>query len=230
MNPASLRGEGRPRYSTIELLVALVLLFVFTPFIEDLPRGEMIEAALLTFVMISSILAVRARRTALIIALVLLTPALGGKWINSFRPHLLHPIFYLIPAAFFFAFILTQLLRFIVLAPRVNTEILCAGVAGFLMVGLLWSPLYLIAAGLDPTAFRLPDGITVNTYTAFYFSFVTLCTVGYGDIAPVSKIARMLALSEAITGLFYMAMLISRLVSIYSSAQRVDTNIPPTAP
>ena len=50
-----------------------------------------------------------------------------------------------------------------------------------------------------------------------YFSFITLTTVGYGDIAPVAKVARMLAVMEAITGVLYMAVLISRLVGAYSS-------------
>ena len=51
---------------------------------------------------------------------------------------------------------------------------------------------------------------------AFYFSFITLSTVGYGDITPVSRIARWLAAMEAMTGLLYVAVLIARLVSLYS--------------
>jgi hypothetical protein len=54
-------------------------------------------------------------------------------------------------------------------------------------------------------------------FNAFYFSFVTLSTVGYGDITPVSKVARMLAALEAMTGLLYVAVLIARLVSLYSA-------------
>ncbi len=103
-------------------------------------------------------------------------------------------------------------------------EVLCAGVAGFLMLGLLWTPVYLLVARLDPGAFTTPAGSPLNGFNAFYFSFITLCTVGYGDIMPVSKIARMLAVTEAITGLFYMAVLISRLVSVYSSAKPAAEN------
>jgi hypothetical protein len=54
-------------------------------------------------------------------------------------------------------------------------------------------------------------------FNAFYFSFITLSTVGFGDITPVSKVARTLAAMEAITGLFYVAVLISRLVALYST-------------
>ncbi len=58
---------------------------------------------------------------------------------------------------------------------------------------------------------------TMEGFNAFYFSFITLSTVGYGDITPVSKVARMLAAMEAMTGLFYMAVLIARLVALYST-------------
>jgi hypothetical protein len=50
-----------------------------------------------------------------------------------------------------------------------------------------------------------------------YFSFATLCTVSYGDIVPVSNLARMLAVLEAIVGMFYMTMLVARLVTLYCS-------------
>ncbi len=53
-------------------------------------------------------------------------------------------------------------------------------------------------------------------FQALYFSFITLSTIGYGDIT-VSKLARMLAIVEAVTGMFYVSLLIARLVSLYSS-------------
>ncbi len=60
-------------------------------------------------------------------------------------------------------------------------------------------------------------------FNAFYFSFITLSTVGYGDITPVSKVARMLAATEAMTGLLYVAVLIARLVALYSSPKPDDS-------
>jgi hypothetical protein len=53
-----------------------------------------------------------------------------------------------------------------------------------------------------------------------YFSFITLSTVGYGDITPVSKVARMLAAAEATTGLLYVAVLIARLVAIQATPKK----------
>ncbi len=209
------------RYSTIELLGALLLLILSAPFIEDLPGGDLIATSLLTVVMISAVFAVGDRREVTIGALILVVPALAGKWLNHFRPDLLHPVVFLVASDLFFAYVVVRLLAFIVRAPWVNASVLCAGVAGFLMLGLLWTPAYLTVAKLNPAAFSVPANpgapASLDGFSALYFSFITLCTVGYGDIAPVSKVARMLAMVEAICGLFYMAVLISRLVSVFSA-------------
>jgi voltage-gated potassium channel len=60
----------------------------------------------------------------------------------------------------------------------------------------------------------------MDRFNAFYFSFVTLSTVGFGDVTPVSKLARTLAVMEAVTGTFYVAILIARLVAMYVPASR----------
>ena len=213
----------RPRYSAVELLITLGLLFIAAPLVEDLPQGDLIEAMLVTLVMVFAVVAVGGRRKVLVTAFILLLVAVSGKWLNRLRPDLLHPAVYLATAVLFFAFVIVQLVAFVVRAPRVDANVLCAGVSGFLMLGLLWMPAYLTVARLNPAAFNMPSTpgtpATLDGFTAFYYSFMTLCTVGYGDITPVSKPARMLAVIEAITGLFYMAVLISRLVSLYSSVR-----------
>jgi hypothetical protein len=60
----------------------------------------------------------------------------------------------------------------------------------------------------------------MDSFNAIYFSFVTLSTVGFGDITPVSRFARMLAISEASTGIIYVTVVIARLVALYSSERR----------
>ena len=62
---------------------------------------------------------------------------------------------------------------------------------------------------------------------AVYWAITTLCTVGYGDITPVSRVARMLAVTEAMTGMMYMAVSIARLVALYSTTQQNNTSDPP---
>lgn len=125
---------------------------------------------------------------------------------------------YLVPALVFIGFAVQRLLVFVLHAPDVSLETLCASIAGFLMLGLLWALAYTLLARLAPGSFLVtPAHETLDGFNAFYFSFVTLSTIGYGDITPISRVARMLAVVEAITGMFYVAVLVARLVSIHSA-------------
>jgi hypothetical protein len=119
------------------------------------------------------------------------------------------------------------MLQFILRAPLVTVEVLCASIAVYLMLGLMWTVAYWLVDQLTPGgAFSFNtsgDGQSINGFSGFYFSFITLSTVGYGDITPVSRLARWLAALEAMTGLLYVAVLIARLVSLYSRAKSDDS-------
>ena len=109
----------------------------------------------------------------------------------------------------------------------VTVEVLCASIAAYLMLGLMWTVAYWLVDQVTPGgafSFNTNRGTqSMNGFTGFYFSFITLSTVGYGDITPVSRAARWLAAMEAMTGLLYVAVLIARLVSLYSSAKSDDS-------
>jgi hypothetical protein len=202
-------------------LAALVAFLVVTPFVQDMPDGDLVEAVLLTVVLLTAVLAIGGRRRDLIIALVLVTPAVGGKWLNHFRPAYFPAPVFIAFAIAFGLYVVTVLQRFILQAPRVDTQVLCAALSGFLMLGLLWAMAYLMIERISPNSFANVSpphgGASLDPFSALYFSFITICTVGYGDIAPVSRVARMLAMMEGLTGMFYVAVLISRLVALYST-------------
>jgi hypothetical protein len=211
---------GLLRHSAAWFLGALIALFVALPFIEELPNGKLIEAALLTVVLGAAVLAVGGRRRTLIVASVLVAPVVGARWLHHFHLHDGTYVFHVSAFLVFLAFVVFQFLRFIVRSPRVNSEVLCAAVATYLLLGLLWASAYALVARLIPGSF---SGVATGSqplhgFDALYFSLITLTTVGYGYIAPVSGPARMLAMLEAVTGTMYMAVLVARLVSGYSSA------------
>jgi len=207
------------RFSTVELLVALVLLFVFFPFVEEVKGGDVIVSILLSLVLLSAVFSVADRKGVFFIALVLAIPAIVGRWISHFRPDLVPPPVFLVAGLALIAFVVANLLRFVLRAPSVNTEVLCASISAYLMLGLLWTVAYWLVAQVTPNAFAFNTGPkeTMSGFNAFYFSFITLSTVGYGDITPASRIARWLAATEAMTGLLYVTVLIARLVSLYST-------------
>jgi hypothetical protein len=212
---------GVRRFSMVLLLIALALLIFFVPFVEEIKGGDLIVSVLLSLVLLSAVLAVASRGRTLTVALLLAIPAVVGRWVNHFQPHLVPPAIFLVAGIGLVAFVVGNLLRFVLRASTVDVEVLCASISAYLMLGLIWTMAYWLVEQLTPGAFAFNTTTgtkeTMQGFNAFYFSFITLSTVGYGDITPVSKVARMLAAMEAMTGLLYVAVLIARLVALYST-------------
>jgi hypothetical protein len=209
------------RFSTVQLLVALAVLLICAPFVEELEGGHLILSFLFSLVLVAAVIAIAKRKRTLAVALALAVPAITARWINNFRPDLVPPAVFLVLALLLLAFVIGHLLHFILHAPVVTVEVLCASIAAYLMLGLMWTVAYWLVDQMTPGgafSFNTSRGAqTMNGFTGFYFSFITLSTVGYGDITPVSRAARWLAAMEAMTGLLYVAVLIARLVSLYST-------------
>jgi len=89
----------------------------------------------------------------------------------------------------------------------------------YLLIGLVWTLLYLFIAQAMPGAFNgLDQALWYDNFAdVAYYSFVTLTTLGYGDISPVIPIARFLVYMEAIVGVFYMVILVASLIGIRTS-------------
>jgi voltage-gated potassium channel len=224
---SSLACPGIFRFSIRRFVAALVLLLFATPFVEDMKHGHLVEVALVTLVLCMGVLAVGGRHRTLILAIVLAVPAVAGDWAHHFCPAT-----WLVYAAFaarlsFLAFIVANLLAFILRAPRVNSEVLCAGISIYLLLGVIWAIAYMLLGSVDPKsfAFSVPpsSSLAMAGFNAVYFSYVTLTTVGYGDITPVSNAARMLTITESMCGTLFVGVLIARLVSLYSTPGPIET-------
>lgn len=216
---------GNFRTSAAQFLASLILMLFVAPFVDEIEYGPAIDTALITLVLILGVLAVGRSRRTLVQAVVLMLPALLVRWIHHFQPQLFPAAVENISGLIFIGFVEFQLLHFILRAPRVNSEVLCAGVSGYLLLGILWMSAYMAVSRLNPDlvhpTFSFNTGPasahSLSQFEAYYFSFITLSTVGYGDITPLSPAARTLAMMEAMTGTLYMAVLISRLVALYTS-------------
>jgi hypothetical protein len=217
--------KGVRRFSIAYFLSILVLMIFASPFVGNSRGGAIIESILETLVLLSAVLTVGGR-LKMVIGLMLAVPALLADWLSYLLPHLPFPELFRTFGLLFLGFVVVQLLRYIVRAPRVDFEVLCAGVSIYLLLGLLWSFAYVLLDHLVPGSFVYPIGPPVHHkmegFNALYFSFITLSTVGFGDIVPVSSMARMLAITEAVCGMFYLTLMIARLVSLYSDRGSPD--------
>jgi hypothetical protein len=225
MQATQIRPKRTFRFSLAYFVGVLVLNILVSPFADQLRSGFLIETMLMTLVLLSALLSIGGRLRALM-GVVLVAPAAAAEWLNYWQPDLLIWVVARGTGLLFIGFVFVELLRFIVCAPRVDSEVLCAAVAAYLLSGLAWSFAYTLLDRLEPNSFVFTLGPafshSMNGFTGLYFSFITLSTVGYGDIVPVSGAARMLAMVEAVFGMFYVALLIARLVSLYSSGSRLE--------
>ena len=105
-------------------------------------------------------------------------------------------------------------LRFAMSATKVDAEHLYAALSAYLLAGIYFGLLYWVLEQIIPGTFAASTHFSQSS--AIYFSFVTLATLGYGDIAPRGDIARGVAIIEGVGGQLFLAVLVARLVSLYS--------------
>ena len=105
-------------------------------------------------------------------------------------------------------------LRFAMRSRAVHAEHLYAALSAYLLTGIFLGLFYWVLERLSPSTFSTTTGEFSRT-SAIYFSFVTLATLGYGDIVPRSDLARGLAVAEGIGGQLFLAVLVARMVSSY---------------
>jgi len=213
------------RHSAAIFLAMLVLLYVLEPYIEELRDAKAWQNATFSLVLFTGAMAVGERKKLMIWASVLSVAAILPLWINHLRPDLLPREYPLATALVFSLFVSYRLLHFILRAPVVDSEVLCAAVATYLMFSLAFTFTYILVWRSNPQAFAwaVDPGPhhKMDGFIAIYFSLTTQSTLGYGDIVPVSPTARLLAMMQAVGGMFYMTLLVARLVSVYSTEHKI---------
>ena len=117
------------------------------------------------------------------------------------------------------------MLRYAYRSHRLTTDGVFATIVVYVLVALFFARLYMLLMGWDPQSFDLPGPAAERAphllqVDLMYFSLITLATVGYGDILPVSDTARMLAVIEAIVGQFYIAVVVAVFVGTYAAQRR----------
>jgi hypothetical protein len=117
-------------------------------------------------------------------------------------------------------------LDYVLRGAEVSVDRIFAAIVAYMLAGLGFAAAYQTIAALAPESFALPAGpdgpgaTELLEVQLIYFSFVTLATLGYGDITPRLPLAQMLAVVEAVAGQFYVAVVIAWLVSAYAAQRR----------
>jgi voltage-gated potassium channel len=212
---------GLWRFSAAIFLATLVLFYLAEPYLDDLDGAKAWKNAIFSLVLFTGALAVGERKNLLIWGGILCVAAILPLWVNHLRPDILPRWFPLATGLVLSLFVSYRLVRFILRVQVVDSEVLCAAVATYLMFALACTLMYILVGMSNPLAFAwtVDPGAhrRLDNFPALYFSLTTQATLGYGDIVPVSPTARLLAMTQAVGGMFYMTLIVARLVSVYSS-------------
>jgi voltage-gated potassium channel Kch len=111
-------------------------------------------------------------------------------------------------------------LRFAMRATSVDAEHLYAALSAYLLAGIFFGIFYWVLEQIWPGTFAAAGDF--SRMSALYFSFVTLATLGYGDIVPRTDVARGLAIVEGVGGQLFLAVMVARLVSLYARGKTAD--------
>ncbi len=195
-------------------LVTIVLSVFVLPALGALRiLGGVLVDLFFTLLLLSGIASVSLNRRSFTLTTVVAVVALVLRWADAFSNSgalgVLDRLAEMTCILLFCGVIIGRVLK----AGPITYHRIEGAVAAYLLLGLVWATGYELIEYLNPGSFA--GGVAFSgTFSSWtYFSFVTLATLGYGDIVPVHPIARSLATAEAITGQLYLAILIARLVS-----------------
>ena len=201
------------------LFISMISLFVFRPFLESYVGLKILMLIFVTFVMVSGVYAVSDHKYRFIIGMIIFLPAITINWSQFYIDSLW--IFILAKAigAVFIAHVIISILIYLFKEDHVTLDMIMGAVCVYLLFGIMWSFGYALIELILPGSFNFigdPDT------ALFYYSYITLTTVGYGDVVPVLDAARSLAILEAITGQIYLTVLVARLVGMYISQSSIQ--------
>ncbi len=218
----NLRRKKQGKFSP--LFFAQVLLVAVSPYLEKpgLPVLLLHLFAAVTF--LTGVYAVSEKRAQWITALALAIPAGVLNALSAFHPDSQITMPTLITTILFLAYTLATLLRAVLRAEIVALDTIYGALSVYLLIAFVWGTAYMLLETLHPGALavnttRHPNQ-QIDWSDCMFYSFVTLTSLGYGDMIPVISQSRSLSILEAVSGIMYVAILIARLVSLYSTANR----------
>jgi len=213
---------GRKHGGCRFLLGILTLLLVFFPALEEMARPILLIAVIAT-VFVAGVIVVDSGRFSVRIAIslaviqILLTGLAVAQTLNS-ASYIFTVTLALATTTVLIGYCIYCVGRYVLQANCVTHDQIYAGICAYLMLGFAFGCIYYLVEMLSPGCFSVnASKLSSDSPDLMYFSFVTLATLGYGDITPVARVTRALAEVEALGGMLYIAVLMARLVSMVGS-------------
>jgi len=208
------------------LVVSLVILLLAGALVDQFPSdlGQHILQAVTVITLASAIVGFRTSRlhirTGIGFTVSVLMIVILGILLDEAGLSYLH----LFVLFLFYTWATWLAAKQVLFSGRIDGNKIVGAICIYLLIGIMWGLLYLFLAQTIPGAFNgLEQAVWYETFAdVASYSFVTLTTLGYGDISPVTPLARFLVYMEAIVGVFYMAILVASLIGARISTLHSD--------
>ena len=209
----------------IYLTLSLLLLLLGASLVDQftVKHGQQLVQAFTVITLISGTMRFRNSKLSFRIGsgvvVVVVAVSLLGILLDESGLYNLHLVILIV----FYIWVTWLVIGQVLFSGPVDINKIVGAICVYLLLGLIWALCYLLIAQLVPGAYNgLEQAPWHENFSAVaYYSYVTLTTLGYGDISPVVPIARFFVYMEAITGVFYMAILVASLVGIRLSNIRM---------
>jgi hypothetical protein len=204
------------------LLGSLVALIFVIPVLRSRPEAALLVQIFFTLAFVSGVSAATRSRAARAVGTVIIAAAITLYWLDYFEPRAGFGVWTALGRLLVLCVLTILVLRHVFREGPITLQRVQGAVAVYLLLGLTWSGIYELIGGVWPEAFHfsdVPQSRPELATSLAYFSFVTLTTIGYGDITPVHPAARSAAILEGLTGQLFPAILIARLVAMELAAR-----------
>lgn len=215
-------GPEATRVNLLALLCALVFFLVVAPLLEQTGGGWLLLLAGRSAIIVAAVVMIHRRRSYLTAIGILAAVDLALMWTHYFVPAAGLVVAGNLAGILLIVVISGYVLRTSIVERRATVDAIFGAICVYLLLGTAWALAYATIDVVDTDAFLFPIPLTgaidpASQYAAMsqfvYFSFVTMSTLGYGDITPQLPLAQTLTWLQSVTGQFYLAVLVARLVS-----------------
>ena len=224
----------RPYRNIFFALITVIVVDALAP--NEFARGPFADLMLAAVLVAALVETVRARRNP-VVALILGLPAVAFRIASAFTPdsRAMNTTI-IVVTALFFGFLIWNLLHDLYKGDRPTSERIFGALCAYIFIGLLFAVFYTHMEYRQPGSFSFSQEVLAedameesHLFPLFtYFSFVTLTTLGYGDISPIAEHARTLAWFEALLGQLYLAVMVAGFVAVHiSEGMKNDSRDPP---
>jgi hypothetical protein len=212
------RGVAAEHRSYKYVLFLLLLLMVILPFLEAVPFLGFLVEGLLLLALIAGAWSTGAGKWVFISLVVLGVGILANTVIGYRHPSSSYTGMQMGLQVIALSIVTLWIARDVLSGGVVDANRVMGSACIYLLLGFIWTSLYSLVEALLPGSFRgISEGAHIVRFDLWYFSMVTLTTLGYGDITPLSPAAKSLAVVEAVTGQLILVILVARTVGLHTA-------------